>query len=225
MIQFFSALKKRFAAFAEKQAFPVTIVVCVAVITATGLFTKNRQAGDASPTPPANDHISAAQLLQESLAKAMTATPAPTAMPVIWITPLENMKILCSFDADSMIYYDSGIWAVHDAVDLEAAAGTRIRSIGSGEVIDAGEDSLHGAWLSIRHEDGVVACYAGMALVNSYIPGDAVRAGDTIGFCGSGMLSESSLGPHLHLRVMKNGRAIDPCTLWSAEADKNRTMP
>lgn len=214
MKEAFRKLRERYIHFIDKQGFPIIVTICVAVITATALFTQQSKAPYVSPTPPPAEHISAAQLLQQSLASAATSTPKPTAAPVQWVAPMDTLEPLRSFDAAAMTPLDSGVWAVHDAVDLKAAAGTKIRAIGDGEVIAAGDDALQGAWLTVQHQDGIVSHYAGMALLNDYIPGDAVRKGDTIGFCGNGMLDEASLGPHLHLRVTKGGQAVDPCTLW-----------
>ena len=215
MKEVFRKISEHYIHFVEKQGFPIIVTVCVAVITATALFTRQNQTAYVSPTPPPVEHISAAQLLQESLTNAATATPAPTATPRQWCAPLNTPEILRSFDTSTMLCMDSGIWAIHDAIDLAAAVGTPVYAIGDGEVIDAGNDALLGAWLTIQHRDSVVSYYAGMSLINDYIPGDAVRKGDTIGFCGSGPLDEASLGPHLHLRITMNGQAVDPCSLWN----------
>lgn len=220
MRKVFKEMKDHCIRFADRQGFPIIVTICVAVITATALFTRQNRSPYVSPTPPpAAEYISAAQLLQQSLASAATATPAPTAVPVQWSAPLDAIEPLRSYDASTMVCLDSGIWAVHDAVDLKAAAGVEICAIGDGEVTAAGNDALHGAWLTIQHRDGYVSHYTGMALLNDYIPGDAVRKGDTIGFGGNGPLDEDGLGAHLHLRVTKEGQAVDPCTLWeSAQA-------
>ena len=204
----------RYIRFVDRQGFPIIVAVCVGVITTTALLTKKSRAPYVAPTPPPVEHISAAQLLQQSLANASTATPAPTPVPVQWTVPLDHVEVLRPYDAEIMVRCDSGLWAVHDAVDLKASAGAEVYAIGDGEVIEADNDMLRGAWLTIRHDDGIVARYAGLALLKDYIPGDAVRKGDAIGFIGNRMLDEISLGPHLHLRITKDGEAVDPCMLW-----------
>lgn len=217
MKEAFKRIRDGYIRFVEKQGFPVIVAVCVAVITATALFSrKDKSTTYVSPTPPVMEHVSAAQLLQQSLANTATATPSPTVEPIRWVAPLDSIDELRSFDADTFIQYDSGIWAIHDAIDLKASAGAKVYAIGDGEIIAAGNDDLRGAWLTIRHDDGIEAYYASMALLNDYIPGDDVRKGDTIGFCGNAMLDEASIGPHLHLRITKNGQAIAPSTLWQA---------
>lgn len=204
----------RYIRFVDRQGFPIIVAVCIGVITATVLLTEHNRDPYAAPTPPPVEPISAAQLLQQSLANAATATPAPSPTHTKWAAPLDHVEILRAYNAESMARNDSGIWTVHDAVDLKSSAGAEVYAIGDGEVIDAGNDLLRGAWLSIRHDDSVVAHYAGLTLLNDYIPGDTVRRGDNIGFIGNKMLDEISLGPHLHLRITKDGKAADPCMLW-----------
>lgn len=211
----FKKAKDHYVRFVERQGFPIIVTVCVAVITATALFTRQNQTAYVSPTPPPVEHISAAQLLQQSLASAATATPAPTAAPRQWCAPMDAPELLRDFDASAMVRLDSGLWRIHDAVDLAAEAGTPVYAIGDGEVTAAGNDELLGAWLIIQHRDGFSSQYTGMAMLNDYIPGDTVRMGDTIGFGGKGPMDEVSLGPHLHLQVTKDGQVIDPFGLWS----------
>ena len=45
-------------------------------------------------------------------------------------------------------------------------------------------------------------------------PGDPVALGQVIGFVGNGVMDEADLPSHLHLRVTRDGNAIDPSLLW-----------
>lgn len=217
MMSFIRHAKERYVAFVEHQGFPIIVTVCVAVVTATAVWTGNRREAYVSPTPPAADHISAAQLLQQSLKEAATATPAPTETPRRWQTPLENITVLQAYDAEKMIQNSTtGIWAIHDAIDLKCTPGEKILAMSDGIVLAAGSDKLNGAWLHIDHGDGIEALYAGMAMTGAYIPGDEVRLGAVIGFAGAGSLAESHLQSHLHLRVTQDGCAVNPALLWQA---------
>lgn len=218
MKKFIRRLRDGYVAFVEKQGFPVIVTVCVAVITATALWTGQREEAWVAPTPPVAGDVSAAQLLQQSLRDAVTASPAPTAAPRVGLSPLETTTVLRPFSAEIMTCSSvTGIWAVHDAVDLQAGRGDQVRAMGDGIVSAAGEDKLQGVWLRIDHGNGVEALYAGMAMSGAYAAGDKVQAGDVIGFAGSGPLDETDLAAHLHLRVTQDGHAIDPCTLWEKE--------
>lgn len=214
MKAYFIKIRDGYIRFVEKQGFPLIVTLCVAVITATALWTADHEEAYVSPTPPVVEHISAAQLLQQSLRDAAAPTTAPTVAPRRWIAPLDAVEVLRPFDAASMVQGVSGVWSIHDAVDLKAASGAKVYAIADGEVTATGSDKLHGVWITIDHGDGYAAYYAGMALLCDYLPGDEVRMGDTIGFAGNNMADESNLGMHLHLQVMQDGQSTDPTRLW-----------
>lgn len=200
--------------FIDHQGFPIIVTVCVAIITATAVWTGQSEQPYVAPTPPVGQSISAAQLLQQSLQHASTATPAPTATFRSWILPVENTEVLCGFSADTFRQgYVSGIWKIHEASDFACSPGDPIRAMADGSVIDVGQDDLYGTWLLIDHGSGIEALYAGLALKAAYIAGDNVKAGATIGFAGTGPMEEGDLPPHLHLRVTQDGAAFDPVTL------------
>ena len=221
MLCFIKRIFNWYIQFTEKQGFPLIITVCVAVITATALWTGNRDTEYVSPTPPASNNISAARIIQQSIRHAVTPSPAPTVLPRIWHQPLEDICILRHFDDTRMICSEiTGIWSIHDAVDLQAKRGAKVFALSGGTVVDCGQDALSGVWILIDHGEGYQALYSGLALNHDYIPGDPVRGGAIIGFCGSGPLGESNMEPHLHLRVTKDGVSIDPTTLWIEPSEK-----
>lgn len=212
-------IKEGYIRFVEKQGFPIIVTVCVAVITATALWTGQQEEAYVAPTPPVAADISAAQLLQQSLREAATATPAPTEAPRLWTPPLEEFSVLQGFSTDKMVPSGvTGVWSIHAAADLQAERGAQVHAVSDGTVIAAGDDPLLGVWLRIDHGDGYESLYAGMALAGAYITGDEVDAGDVIGFVGDGLLEETDLGPHLHLAVTQEGQPVDPLRLFSPES-------
>lgn len=213
----FQRMKARYIRFVEKQGFPIIVTVCVGVITATALWTGRQEDAYVAPTPPPSGEVSAAQLLQQSLRDASTATPAPTATPRPWCAPVADAAVLRCFTTSTMVQSGvTDVWSAHPAVDLQAERGARVCAMADGTVIAAGEDQVLGVWLRIDHGDGLVALYTGMALAGAYLPGDTVVAGDTIGFVGAGPLDETDLGSHLHLAVTQDGVPVDPLPLWNA---------
>ena len=62
----------------EQWTFLLMALLCVSVIVGTALWTRQAEFARVTPTPPVSGDISAAQLLQQSLDSAQTATPAPT---------------------------------------------------------------------------------------------------------------------------------------------------
>lgn len=204
-----------YARFVDKQGFPIILVVCIAIIGASA-YTRNKLNEPwVAPTPPPAHGLTAAQLWQESLQEAQSARPVPTPTPKAWRPPLDTVTVISAFDTAGMQQSTvTGIWSVHDATDFAADSGTKVYAISSGVVLAAGEDALRGHWIEIDHHDEIVAHYGGLGLLNSYLPGDTVRAGDVIGYTGDGPMEEQALPPHLHLRVTNRGQAVDPVTLW-----------
>lgn len=202
--------------FAEKQGFPIIITVCVGVIAATALWSDRKETSYVSPTPPVGQSISAAQLLQQSLRERSAPTPVPTESPRIWHAPLEDVIVLREYSPSMFCQgIGTGIWQLHDAVDLSCNPGDKVCSMASGRIIDCGKNDLLGVWFCVDHEDGIQALYAGMALAGPFLPGDEIKAGAVIGYAGEGPFDEQDLPPHLHLRVTQNGHAMDPVSLWN----------
>lgn len=211
----FQRLRERYIRFVEKQGFAIITVVCVATITATALWSNHHEDSYVAPTPPVSRDVSAAQLLQQRLQDTAAPSPAPTEAPRTWLPPLAQTEVLRAYSPDHMAYSGvTGLWSIHNGVDLAATPGSTVSAIADGIVKDAGENPLLGAWLCIDHGDSVEALYAGMALSAAYIAGDQVRAGAVVGYTGNGPVDESDLAPHLHLQVTQDGVPIDPCTLW-----------
>lgn len=211
---------KRFSAwyvqFVEHQGFAIILAVCVGTIAATALWANHTQEAAPTPTFPVDDAALAAQLQQESLQQAATPTPAPTAAPQVWHAPLETVSVLRSFDATRLQRFTlSGLWQLHDAVDLRCEQGAIVTAMADGTVTDVAEKGLLGACITIDHGDGILAQYAGMSLHAGLAVGDPVSAGQTIGFGGNGVVIEADQETHLHLRVTKDGQAIDPLSLFA----------
>lgn len=205
---------KHYTQFVEKQGFFIILTACVGVIASTAVWTNHVNRAVPEPTPPVGGSAAAAQLQQESLADVSTPTPAPTDAPAVWRQPLDSISVLRGFDATRLTQSGvTGIWQLHDAVDLQCENGALVYAMADGIVLEATDKGIEGAMVSIDHGNGIIAQYAGMALLASVQAGDPVEAGQTIGFGGSGMLDETDLGPHLHLRVTRNGNAIDPMLL------------
>ena len=210
-----SKVWKAYMTLIDKQGFPVVVTVCVAVITATLLYKSQPSPSVSSPTPPPQANVSAAQLVQQSLIETISAAPSPSPSALTYPMPLETIKVLRSFSSDKMFQGSvTGIWSIHDAVDLACSPGDKICASADGIVVDSGHDTLQCAWLQLETADGLVFHYAGMYAICDYLTGDRVYAGDVIGYAGSGPMDEQDLEPHLHLRVTRHGLAIDPLSLF-----------
>ncbi len=100
----------------------------------------------------------------------------------------------------------SGQWRSHQGVDVAAGEGTPVIATANGLVSNAGWAGGYGLLVSLDHPSGWQTRYGHMSRLNVR-PGQAVMAGDVIGFVGS---TGRSTGPHLHYEIRRNGHAIDP---------------
>ena len=94
----------------------------------------------------------------------------------------------------------------HNGVDLVAPIGAPIRAIAEGVVVFADPYKGYGNLVVIKHPNGMTSHY-GHCLSISVNPGQPVKAGQIIAALGN---TGSSTGPHLHLEIRMQGRALDP---------------
>lgn len=198
--------------FAQGKGFALLAVVCVGVITATALWTRQQPSALAAQvTPPVIERPVSLQM-QQSLLAAATPSPLPTQQPLLWRAPLDELDVIRVFSGTDMLRSGTtGLWAVHHAVDLSADAGAPVSAMADGRVLRCDEN---GSWIVLAHTGGYESCYCSLSLLGPYRTGDPVRAGQIIGFVGNTIRDEADLGPHLHLQVLDNGAAIDPLELF-----------
>lgn len=97
----------------------------------------------------------------------------------------------------------------HTGVDFPVPTGTSVKSIGAGQVVEAGWGGSFGYQVVIRHTDGRYTQYAHLSAI-SVKAGQSVGAGQRIGRSGS---TGNSTGPHLHFEVRTGpgfGSDVDP---------------
>jgi murein DD-endopeptidase MepM/ murein hydrolase activator NlpD len=106
---------------------------------------------------------------------------------------------------------------MHEGIDIEGWAETRVRAARSGIVTRVGwlnGYAGYGLVVKIRHEGGFVSMYAHLAraLVKR---GDVVTAREMIGRAGC---SGSCTGTHLHFQTWQGGKLVDPLKLLGRRA-------
>ncbi|MEU0402690.1 M23 family metallopeptidase [Streptomyces sp. NPDC006197] len=97
----------------------------------------------------------------------------------------------------------------HSGVDFHAAYGTRVVSVGSGTVVEAGWGGAYGNNIVIRMNDGTYTQYGHLSSIGVYV-GQTVEPGQQIGISGS---TGNSTGPHLHFEARTSpeyGSDINP---------------
>ncbi|HSQ33824.1 MAG TPA: M23 family metallopeptidase [Peptostreptococcaceae bacterium] len=104
-------------------------------------------------------------------------------------------------------------WEIHKAVDIQAKAGSTVKSIASGKVIDVSNNDKYGTSVKIESSNKTILVYSNLDK-NSIVKVDqSVKAGDTIGKVGNTSTVESAEGAHLHLEAFKDGKSINPMNL------------
>ena len=95
----------------------------------------------------------------------------------------------------------------HLGTDFAAPAGTPIRTVGDGVVLEAQYKGNNGNYVKIRHNSVYTTQYLHMSkIAPGMSPGVTVKQGETIGYVGSTGLST---GPHVHYSFWQHGVQVD----------------
>lgn len=94
----------------------------------------------------------------------------------------------------------------HDGVDIANKIGTPVRSVTSGEVINAGPADGFGQWVRVRDHDGTITTYGHVNTTDVKV-GQHVSSGQQIATVGD---KGESTGPHLHFGVQQGKAEINP---------------
>lgn len=94
----------------------------------------------------------------------------------------------------------------HHGLDISAPSGTPVLSMAAGEVVRSNRSPSYGNVVFVDHGKGVVTRYAHQERLDVAV-GDKVARGQQLGTVGS---TGRSTGPHLHLEVHVDGKAVDP---------------
>jgi len=100
---------------------------------------------------------------------------------------------------------------LHTGMDFSAKSGTPIYATGDGKISEVKKSRRgYGNHVIIDHSYGYKTLYAHMT---KYIvhKGQKVKRGEVIGYVGS---TGTSVAPHLHYEVHKNGRKINPVNFY-----------
>ena len=96
--------------------------------------------------------------------------------------------------------------AWHAGVDFAGKLGSDVIAVASGVVVYSGRKDGYGNLVEIDHGNGVTTRYGHHDELKVQV-GDFVKRGDVIGLMGN---SGRSTGPHVHLEVLRDGRAVNP---------------
>ncbi|MDP0589054.1 MAG: M23 family metallopeptidase [Candidatus Endonucleobacter bathymodioli] len=108
----------------------------------------------------------------------------------------------------------NGKTAWHGGVDFAGKHGERILSMAAGVVTYTGSRGGYGLLVEVSHGNGYVTRYGHNSTIDVHV-GDVVDRGQSLARMGS---SGRSTGPHVHVEVLKNGRAEDPIKYINRES-------
>ncbi len=204
-------------AFIEKKGFPIVLGVCVLIIALSAALTFTQREALENPAFP--DHTEAVQGVlsaqQQSLEDALVASqtslaPTPSPQRTAFQRPVSGAPTRVFSLAEPVWFARIGCYQAHPAVDFEAEAGAPVVACQSGEVLAVEETDLYGLCVRIQHANGYESRCMGLAEAPYAQAGDTVRAGQTIGHVGNGVLAEADAPAHLHFELWKDGQPIDP---------------
>ena len=96
--------------------------------------------------------------------------------------------------------------SLHTGLDIACMQGTDIKAVAKGKVIFSAYNGAYGKMVKIKHENGIETWYAHCSKLCANV-GEKVEAGEVIAEVGS---TGNSTGPHLHLEIRINGKAVNP---------------
>ena len=112
----------------------------------------------------------------------------------------------------------------HGGVDIIVAKGTPVRSVCNGVVTNKGWLTLGGYRIGVMDAFGVYHYYAHLSAYADVEIGDAVSAGQVLGYVGSTGYgpegTDDQMVPHLHFGLYVNDVAVDPyeyLRLWEGK--------
>lgn len=126
------------------------------------------------------------------------------------ISPLDGTTVTV-FSMTELMYDETmGDWRTHNGLDIQAAEGDAVKTAADGTVVEVVDDELMGTTVIIEHAGGYTTHYSSLQTEPPVGKGEEVFAGDIIGYVGATAAAESTMGPHLHFSVAKDGKIVDP---------------
>lgn len=149
----------------------------------------------------------------EALAEAEIPEEASEMTPPKYVWPLENPDAAVTDAFGVRAHPLTKTKTIHEGVDLESPGGSSVFAVADGTVSECGYDAAYGYTVVLDHADGVQTRYAHLS---EYLValGNTVKQGQIIGLSGS---SGWATGPHLHLGVYIDGKAVDPLAFLKTE--------
>jgi len=213
--------KKKFSGGISGKGYYIALILCAVAIGITGyLYYRNT---DDEPQQLQNPTVEADASVPGEDVQVVAppddgtgAATQPTQPPVTGSKPAKTAKpvsgeTVAEYSMDALHYNQTTRdWRVHDGMDIAAETGTAVCAAADGTVYTVYEDETMGMTVVISHDGGYTTKYASLADEVEVAAGDAVTAGQTIGYVGNTALFESAIGEHVHFSVSCGGELVDP---------------
>lgn len=215
--------------------FVITLLICLAVVAAAGIYSynkiadklenqlKNNDSGtlSAEVTKPVNneqtDIPKETTAANEDTAAQTTAVEAVAPAAKTMVRPLEGEVINAFSDGELVKSKTLNMWKTHDGVDISGSLDEKVKSMTSGTVLSVTEDPMWGVCVIIDHENGIEGHYYNLSKDVAVTEGLEVAAGTVIGSVGDTAQAEVAEEPHLHFAVKENGEWVDPVAFLSTQ--------
>ncbi|MCI1982608.1 MAG: M23 family metallopeptidase [Oscillospiraceae bacterium] len=128
-----------------------------------------------------------------------------------FLYPVEGKTVLRKFSKEPVYYKTMQDYRSHMGVDLSAKSGETVKSAADGIVKKVYKDSRLGNTVIVTHGN-VEIHYCGLA-ETSVKAEETVKQGQTLGTVGTVPI-ETEEGTHLHVETLKDGKNVDPLTVF-----------
>ena len=211
--------KGRWKAMFGGRGYYIALALCLAAVGTIGYFAlrerpvtvKQQEPAptlDIQPTPTQPVVKPAPVVIPDPVEEAEITEPAELLPQVV--SPLDGTTVTV-FSMTELLYDPTmADWRTHDGIDVQADEGAAVKTAAAGTVQSVTNDELMGTTVVIQHEGGYATQYSSLQENTPVAQGQAVTAGEVIGYVGSTSAAESRMGPHLHFSVSRDGAVIDP---------------
>ena len=133
---------------------------------------------------------------------------APTvSQKITFDLPIQNAEVIQDFN----FWHNSttDVYKRHNGIDFKAAAGTEVKAVAAGTVLEASVDLSTGGKVVIDHGNGLKTVYKSIDIAENIRQGSKVEKGTVIGKVSSDvdcMGDEKDLGSHLHFEVLEQNK-------------------
>lgn len=139
-------------------------------------------------------------------------TEPETPKQIVYNMPVEG-EIIKKF-SNTQLQYSATYkdMRIHTALDIACEKNTAVSSCADGKVTTIENSAAYGNTVTIEHTNGIITKYSALDKVSVKV-GQTVSSGDIIGNVTT-VPCESADQSHLHFEVLKEGKLIDPTTLF-----------